>query len=351
MISRREVLAGGVVMVSGAAALAAPSGEGLMANPDSNGPTLREKDMSENLESIEIIDAQIHEPTVGLPPDDGMKAQFAVWQVELAREAMDAVGVDIALSVTSDTFVEVAAERYPGRFPGVHTFFHTQPDLAAEVRRIRAHPAMVAGRALVGDFINAKMRPEFAEGVFDPIYATAEEVGLPIFNSTHGGCKNLAPIAERHPGLTLIVDHIGVAQHPVSPPETMTWGPFEDLLELAKYPNIHVKLCGAPLLSQENHPYDDVWTNLDRMFAAFGHERVMWGSDYTRLRSADLPKGDRPRRRGITYGENLNYLLHSGHLTHAQKALVLGGNARRLFNLPPASQEWGPPPMNWGMPG
>ena len=306
--------------------------------------------MKKSLESIEIIDAQIHEPWPGQPLDHGQTAQTSLWQVELAREAMDAVGVDIALAVTNEAFIDLAHTRYPGRFPGVHTLFHTHPDLASEVRRIRAHPAMVAGRALVGDFLNAKMRPEFAAGVFDPLYAAAEEVGLPIFNSTHGGCANMAAIAERHPDLVLIVDHIGVAQHPVSPPETMSWAPFEDLLALARYPNIHVKLCGAPLLSQQTYPYADLWPNLDRMFAAFGHERILWGSDYTRLRSADLPRGERPRRRGITYGENLNYLLHSDRLTYAQKVLMLGGNARRLFNLPPASQAWGPPPMSWAMP-
>lgn len=303
-----------------------------------------------NIEALEIIDAQIHEPCPGKPLDDSMKDQTGLWQVELAREAMDAIGVDIALAVTSENFINVAHERFPGRFPGVHTFFHTHADLASEVRRIKAHPAMVAGRALVGDYINATMRPEFTAGVFDPLYAAAEDVGLPIFNSTHGGCAKLAAVAEKHPKLTLIIDHIGVAQHPVSPPETMNWAPFEDLLALATYPNIHVKLCGAPLLSQENYPYEDVWPNLNRMFDAFGYERIMWGSDYTRLRIADLPRGDRPRRRGIPYGDNLNYLLHSDQLTYEQKAMVLGGNARRLFNLPPISQDWGPPPMSWAMP-
>jgi predicted TIM-barrel fold metal-dependent hydrolase len=306
--------------------------------------------MSSNLESLEIIDAQIHEPAPGKPLDDSLKDQTSLWQVELAREALDAIGVDIALAVTSEKFIDCAHERFPGRFPGVHTFWHTHPDLAAEVRRIKAHPAMVAGRALVGDFVNAKMRPEFGAGVFDPLYATAEEVGLPIFNSTHGGCAHMAAIAVRHPKLALIIDHIGVAQHPVSPRETMSWAPFEDLLALAQYPNIHVKLCGAPLLSQESYPYEDVWPNLQRLFQAFGYERVMWGSDYTRLRSADLPKGERPRRRGITYADNLNCLLHSNHLTYEQKALVLGANARRLFNLPPISQDWGPPPMSWRVP-
>lgn len=302
-----------------------------------------------SIEALEIIDVQIHEPWPGKPLDESMKDQTALWQVELAREAMDAIGVDRALAVTSEAFYNLGHERYPGRFPGVHTFFHTHPDLASEVRRVKANPAVIAGRALVGDFVNAVMRPEFAQGIFEPIYATAQEVGLPIFNSTHGGCKHIGPVAERYPDLTLIVDHIGVAQHPVSPPEAMSWGPFEDLLELARHPNVYVKLCGAPLLSQQTYPYEDVWPNLNRLFSAFGYERVMWGSDYTRLRSADLPKGDRVRRRGISYGDNLNYLLHTDLLSYEHKRMVLGGNAIKLFNLPPASQEWGPPPMSWAM--
>ncbi|MEI9851536.1 MAG: MFS transporter [Sphingomonas sp.] len=176
-----------------------------------------------NIESIEIIDAQIHEPWPGHPLAEDIKPLTSLLQVELAREAMDSIGVDMALAVTDDAFIALAHELYPGRFPGVHTFFPIVPDFAEGVRRVRADPAMVAGRALIGNFVTAEMRPEFDAGAFDSLYATAEEVGLPIFNSTHGGCAKLAAVAEKHPSLTLIVDHIGVAQHPVSPPETMSW--------------------------------------------------------------------------------------------------------------------------------
>lgn len=300
-----------------------------------------------NLDSLEIVDVQIHEPTLGRRPDETVKDDISLWQVELAREAMDASGVDIALAVTNERFIDLAHKRYPGRFPGVHTFNNVaRPDIESEVRRIRSHPAMVAGRALVADFTLGKIRPDFEKGAFDGLYAAAEAAGLPMFNSTHGNSSHMARIAEKHPKLTLIIDHIGVAQHPVSPPEVMSWGPFEDLLKLAKYPNVYVKLCGAPLLSKQGFPYDDVWPNLNRLFKAFGYNRIMWGSDFTRLRSADLPKGG-PRRRGITYSQNLNYLLYSDKLTFEQKKLVLGGNARSLFKLPPVGQDWGPPPMNW----
>jgi L-fuconolactonase len=298
----------------------------------------------ETLDSIEIIDAQIHDPFPGIALNDAEKPLQTLMAVEMAREALDSVGVDRALAVTSEPFIDLAHRRYPGRFPGVHTIWHTLPDLAAEVRRVRAHPAMVAGRALVGNFLDATMRAEFEQGVFDPLYAAAEEVGLPIFNSTHGGCARMARIAERHPRLTLVIDHIGVAQHPVSPPETMSWRSFSDLLALADYPNVAVKLCGAPLLSTQAYPFDDVWPYLEQLFRAFGFDRVMWGSDYTRLRLADLPRGQRPRTRGVSYAESLDFLRRTDRLSLAEKRLLLGGSAQRLLGLSPAGA-WAMPPL------
>ena len=299
------------------------------------------------IDHLEIIDAQIHEPFPATRLAQSDMALLSRFQVELAREAMDSIGVDQALAVTDDAFIELADELYPARFPGVHTFFPIVDDFSAEVRRIAAHPAMVAGRALVGNFVNAEMRPEFDAGAFDSLYRTAEEEGLPIFNSTHGGCAKMAAIAERHPNLTLIVDHIGVAQHPVSPPETMSWRTFPDLLELARYPNVAVKLCGAPLLSEVLFSYDDVWPKLEQLFEAFGFDRVMWGSDYTRLRLADRPTGLRPRARGITYADSLNFLLRSDRLGLEEKRQLFGGTARRLLDLPAIRNDWAIPAMRW----
>ena len=98
-----------------------------------------------NLDSLEIVDVQIHEPTLGRRPDDSVKDDISLWQIELAREAMDASGVDIALAVVNEKFIDLAHKRYPGRFPGVNTFNNPgRKDIEAEVRRIRAHPAVAA---------------------------------------------------------------------------------------------------------------------------------------------------------------------------------------------------------------
>lgn len=286
------------------------------------------------IDSIEIIDAQIHEPSPQQKMADIDPAVVSAINVELAREAMDAIGVDIVLAVTGESFITAARQLYPHRFAGVVTFDHTHADLPAEVSRARGLPGVVAGRALVGDWRDATLRPEFSQGLFDPIFAEAERVGLPIFVSTHGWAKAMEPVAVRHPDLVLIIDHIGVSQHPVSPPNDDPWGRFPDLLALAKYPNVHVKLCGAPLLSEQNYPYSDIWPHLDALFAAFGFDRIMWGSDYTRMRQADLPRGERPRRRGLSYGDSLYYLLDSDRISLTEKAKLLGGSLRRALNWP-----------------
>jgi L-fuconolactonase len=286
------------------------------------------------IDAIEIIDAQIHEPKAPIALVGQELDLATLVDVEMAREAMDAIGVDVALAVTSEVFINLALKRYPERFAGVVTFDHNHPDLPGEVARVRQLRGVVAGRALVGDWRDATIRPEFESGAFDPIFAAAEQVGLPIFVSTHGWASAMARVAERHPGLVLIIDHIGVSQHPVSPPNDDPWGRFPDLLALARFENVNVKLCGAPLLSSQDYPYSDVWPYLDQLFDAFSFDRVMWGSDYTRMHQADFPRGERPRRRGLTYSDALSYLLDSDRMTQAQKEKLFGGTLRRVLNWP-----------------
>ncbi len=286
-----------------------------------------------SVESIQIIDARIRESTPAVALTEEQRANAAVFEVELAREALDSVGVDIALAVASESFIEVAAARYPGRFPGVLTFSHDSGDLAGDVVRARANIHCVAGCVPIAKPVDASLWPEFRLGMFDPLFAAAEKQGLPLFVSTQGWCAAMAAVAERHPDLTLIIDDIGMSQRPGSSPNAEPWHAFPELLALARYPNLHVKLCGAPLLSQRPYPFEDLWPRIEQLLKAFGVGRIMWGSDYTRMRMADLPSGERPRRRGLSYSESLDYLRRSTRLDYDEKEALLGANARRTLKI------------------
>jgi predicted TIM-barrel fold metal-dependent hydrolase len=55
--------------------------------------------------------------------------------------------------------------------------------------------------------------------------------------------------------------------------------------ELAKYPNVFVKLTSVPSCSTEPYPYRNIHPHLKRLIEAFGPRRCFWGTDLSALLS------------------------------------------------------------------
>lgn len=287
---------------------------------------------------MEIIDGQFHEPS---PPKD-LDAKFddevkTLVDVEIAREALDCVGVDKALAFASQEYIDACVARYPERFAGVVVFDHMAEDLEEQIATYRSKPGCLAGRNLVANAATAELRPEFTEGKFDRYWAFAEKYDLPLFFSTHGSASVMSLVAERHPGLTMIIDHLGVSQSPVSPPRDEPWDRLDGLLGLAKYPNVHVKFCGVPLMSNEGYPYKDTWPYLHQIIDAFGPERLFWGTDYTRMRWIPETNGElAPRDQWKRYCDCLNYLLETDEISASDKEWMFGKAIRKALRWPKA---------------
>ena len=294
---------------------------------------------------MEIIDAQFHEPASPKPlPDDWTADARRLLNVELAREALDCVGVDKAIAFADQPYIDACVERYPERFAGVLTFDHTAADLEEQIATYRDTPGNLAGRNSVGNADTAELRPEFAAGAYDRYWELAERYELPLFFSTHGWPSVMEVVAQRHPGMTIIIDHLGLSQSPVSPPRADPWDALDGLLALARYPNVYVKLCGVALLSREPAPHRDAWPHLHRVFDAFGPERIMWASDYTRMRwlpsfeagpDVRYTAGDEPTlapfKQWTYYSDCLNYLRDTDELSTSDKEWVLGRTVRRAL--------------------
>ena len=43
-----------------------------------------------------------------------------------------------------------------------------------------------------------------------------------------------------------------------------------------------IKVSGACTLSREPYPFPDIWDPLARVFDAWGFDRCLWGTDWTR---------------------------------------------------------------------
>ena len=75
---------------------------------------------------------------------------------------------------------------------------------------------------------------------------------------------------------------------------------IDEVVKLAKYPNVSVKVSSAPNFSQEAYPFRDMTVHIKRCFDAFGPQRCYWGTDLTNsLAEGDLPPAHHALHRGI----------------------------------------------------
>ena len=89
-------------------------------------------------------------------------------------------------------------------------------------------------------------------------------------------------LIDRHPETRFIIDHLGILQPRVPPAPPQPWADLPKVLELAKRPNAVIKVSGACTLSQKPYPFPDIWDPLARVFDAWGFDRCLWGTDWTR---------------------------------------------------------------------
>ncbi len=197
---------------------------------------------------------------------------------------MDLAGVDRAVIVppswigeNNATALEAAA-RYPERFAVMGRFDPEAPDAQSQLEGWRQQPGMLGVRLT---FNAPRFVSWLEDGTLDWFWAAAERLGIPLMALFSGMLDKVHPIAERHAGLTLIIDHMGRVSGSHGP---AAFADLDDLLALARYPNVLVKVTSAPSYSDEPYPFRDLHPFLRRNYETFGPRRLLWGSDITRLR-------------------------------------------------------------------
>ena len=58
---------------------------------------------------------------------------------------------------------------------------------------------------------------------------------------------------------------------------------FPELLRLAGFPNVAVKATAAPAYATDRYPFRSVHDHLQKLFDAYGPDRMFWGTDITRM--------------------------------------------------------------------
>jgi predicted TIM-barrel fold metal-dependent hydrolase len=232
-----------------------------------------------------IVDSQVHLWKAESPDWQwvpGMKPQMPEpFTIEKLVSLMDEAGVSRVVVVPpswpgdrNDYGIE-AVKRYPDRFRVMGRIPLKDPKSAELLPKWKEQPGMLGVRVTF-------LGPAAAwltDGTADWFWPAAEKAGLPVMFLTHGRSADLAKVAERHPQLTLIADHMGVVG------DVVKAGKLGDAIDqtasLAKYPNVSVKLSAAPNNSTEGYPFRDFQPHIKKLFEAYGPQRCYWGTDIT----------------------------------------------------------------------
>jgi predicted TIM-barrel fold metal-dependent hydrolase len=118
------------------------------------------------------------------------------------------------------------------------------------------------------------------DGTMDWLWPAVERAGLPVGLAAANFLPAVGQVAERHPGVRLIVDHMG---RPAGQTDEAAFETLPDLLALAKFPNVAVKVSGAPSYSSAPYPFTNIHGYIHQIYDAFGPQRMFWGTDITRM--------------------------------------------------------------------
>ena len=199
--------------------------------------------------------------------------------------AMDAVGVDGAILVSPFSLyrydasyaLEVCA-RHPGKFGLVKPVDTTDPGVADTI----ADWAATKGTVGIRIMLNQEVATDPADPGINRALAAAAKHSLPVNLLCWGRLDQAAGLAARNPDTVLVIDHLGLQQPFHPPPPAEPWADLPKVLALASQPNIRIKISGACTLSHEPFPYNDIWDPVLKIIDAFGLDRCMWGTDWTR---------------------------------------------------------------------
>jgi len=281
-----------------------------------------------------IIDSQVHAYEANTPQRPW--ASVPNWPPHVTGDemvaAMDKVGVDGAIFVSpfamyrydASYAVEVQC-KHPGRFALVKPVDPDDPAVADVIAEWKKTPGTVGIRIMLVKEPGRDRDPNHPG--FERILRAAARHDFPVNLLCWGNLEAGTTLIDRHPDVRFVLDHLGILQ-PRTPearsPEP--WAELPKVLDLARRPNLVIKVSGACTLSQKPYPYPDIWDPLARVFDAWGFERCLWGTDWTRAYAV------------VNYEQAVKPFLETDRLSESERAMLMGGACAKVYRWSPTKR-------------
>jgi L-fuconolactonase len=276
-----------------------------------------------------IIDSQVHAYEANTPKRPWHSVPN--WPDHVTGDemvaAMDKVGVDGAIFISAFSMYQYdasyavdVAKAHPGRLAIVKPVNPDDPDVADVVADWKKTRGAVGIRIML---TKENKRDPNHPGL-DRIARAAVQYDFPVNILCWDNLDAGTVLIDRHPDTRFIIDHLGILQPRVPPAPSEPWTDLSKVLQLAKRKNAVIKVSGACTLSKEPYPFPDIWDPLQRIFDAWGFDRCLWGTDWTRAFAV------------VNYAQAVEPFLKTELLNAAERAMLMGGACAKAYGWSPS---------------
>jgi predicted TIM-barrel fold metal-dependent hydrolase len=271
-----------------------------------------------------IIDAHTHVTAAAgrshTPSPRFPKAPTFTAPPEQLLQVMDATGVGQAVVIQPSLYgfdhTELlhCLDAHPDRFVGIALADPSNPRFVDELERL-VDRAPIRG-IRVAPLVDPDL-PWFAAEA-EPLYEAAARRELSAnLLITPAVLPTVNQWVAHHPELTIVVDHLARPDLDPYSPGTVS----DNLLRLASFDNVYVKVSALPELSRRAYPHEDVLPPIKAAVSAFGAERLMWGSDFPFASDAEQYLRSRT-------------VLDDCGLTEQDRTQILAATAAAVYRIP-----------------
>ncbi len=274
-----------------------------------------------------IIDSQVHAYEANNPsrPWQGFLQGPAQATGDDMVKAMGEVGVDGALLVSPfslygyDASYALEVHRaHPDKFGLVKPFNVKSETIREDLLEWASIPSVVGARLMLSNSGIQGIETGIRE-----MFSAASDVDIPVNVYCSGNLSAFKELAKTYPNTQLVIDHLGLEQPFIPPPPEDPFSDIGQVIEFSKFDNVAIKISGACTLSHRPFPYDDIWEPLERIFKAFGFERCMWGTDWTR--AVEL----------LTYEQGVESFRLTDSISDNERNMLMGGALSKIYNWQP----------------
>lgn len=275
-----------------------------------------------------IIDSQVHAYEANTPQRPWHSVPN--WPDHVTGDemvaAMDKVGVDGAILVSAFSLYQYDAsyaievrKAHPGRFGIVKPLDTDNPAVAEVISEWKNTPGTVGVRIMMTRESGRKPGDPGIDLVLREAAKHDFPVNLLCWDNIDAGIA----LVERHPDTRFVIDHMGILQPRTPPAPDKPWADLPKVQELAKRQNAVIKISGACTLSKEPFPFADIWDPLAKIFDAWGFDRCLWGTDWTRAFEV------------VNFEQAVEPFCLSDRLSDSERATLMGGACAQAYNWTP----------------